>query len=110
MAANDLHDNLRAKERRPPRRLPAFAPAFVIAGVVLALVVGVWVALVDDPNGGRAVAVATVADSAPQATGSISSDGAAADGGAGQIAPDSPEPPDGLEVAGLPAVPNAASS
>jgi polysaccharide deacetylase 2 family uncharacterized protein YibQ len=41
------------------------------AGALLALVAALWVAVVDNPDGGRAVAVAAINDAQPAATGSL---------------------------------------
>ncbi|WP_034490572.1 divergent polysaccharide deacetylase family protein [Afifella pfennigii] len=72
MAADDLNSPLKRKTR-PPRK--GRLGVFVYAPIALAfgaLVTGlVWTALVDDPDGGRAVAVAHLGEDAPATTGSI---------------------------------------
>ncbi len=71
MAKNDLNKPLYRKARRSPIRRPAFAPILISAAVLLAIFAAFWVAVVDDPDGGRAVAVAAI-ENAPAATGSVS--------------------------------------
>lgn len=101
MARNDLNQPLyRETRERPPRRRPLIAPALVSAAALLALVAALWVAVVDDPDGGRAVAVAMIREAAPAATGSI------AEGEWGEAEP-AVAPRDSLELAALPAVPAA---
>jgi polysaccharide deacetylase 2 family uncharacterized protein YibQ len=72
MAANDLNSPLhREAPRVRRRRPPVFASMLVLAGALLALAAALWVAVVDDPDGGRAVAVAAIQDAQPAATGSL---------------------------------------
>lgn len=76
MAKNDLNTPMHRKGReRPgnPRRYPLFAPLLISFALVLAVVAAFWIAIVDDPHGGRPVAVATIADSEPAVTGSVAS-------------------------------------
>ncbi|WP_224404818.1 divergent polysaccharide deacetylase family protein [Afifella sp. IM 167] len=66
------------RKKRPPRKGRLRALYWVppaLAGVVLVTAL-VWTALVDDPDGGRAVTVARIGDNAevPQTTGSINID------------------------------------
>jgi polysaccharide deacetylase 2 family uncharacterized protein YibQ len=99
MARNDLNQPLYRKAReRSPRRRPVIASALVAAAILLGLVAALWVALVDDPDGGRPVAVAAIREAAPAATGSLA-DGAPAD--TRPIASSQPE----IELAALPVAP-----
>jgi uncharacterized protein len=103
MAKNsDLNQPFNRKpDGRPKRRLTLVAPALISAALVLAIVAAFWVAIVDDPGGGRAVAVATI-ERPPKATGSI------ADGeGADPNAPEAPAPAvPAADVAALAVPPN----
>ncbi len=79
MAANDLNTPLqdrRARARRS-RRLP-LAEILSVAAVALALTAIVWIAIVDDPDGGRPVEYAAIQDNAPQTTGTLGGERAAA--------------------------------
>ena len=102
MAANDLNIPLHRKGRAPaaPRR-PVIAPVLISAALVLALVAAIWVAVVDDPNGGRPVAIAAIRD-VPQATGSLPE--AEPAGSPGLDAVPSVTPQD-VQLAALPAAP-----
>ena len=80
MPPNDLNNPLR--DRTGPartssgRRRPVVAPTLIAAGLVAAIIAGFWIAVVDDPDGGQAVAVATIKDPSkeePATTGSIAS-------------------------------------
>jgi polysaccharide deacetylase 2 family uncharacterized protein YibQ len=72
MARKDLNKPLyRETRERPPRRRPFVVPVLVSAASLVALTAALWVAVVDDPDGGRAVAVAMIREAAPAATGSI---------------------------------------
>jgi polysaccharide deacetylase 2 family uncharacterized protein YibQ len=94
---------VREPEATKPRRLNV-APVLVSASLVLAVVAAFWVAVVDDPDGGRSVAVAKIQDAAPAATGSLAVD--AAD------EPDFGPPTDASEtdLAALPVAPDAGSA
>jgi polysaccharide deacetylase 2 family uncharacterized protein YibQ len=72
MAQNDFHKPFRQRTRPPasPRR-PVLLPALVSAAMLLATLATLWVAVVDDPDGGRTIAWATIRDAAPGATGSV---------------------------------------
>lgn len=72
MPPNELNRPLRRAIRQRSRRSPVIAPAIVGVALVLAVVAAVWVAVVDDPDGGQPVAVASIEDAAPAATGSVS--------------------------------------
>ena len=104
MAANDLNRPMRRKGRTTSasKRL-LFAPALVAAALFLAIFAAFWIAVVDDPDGGRPVVVATIKD-IPPSTGSISPDEPARDDGASAIG-GAPAP--GIELAALPSVPPA---
>jgi polysaccharide deacetylase 2 family uncharacterized protein YibQ len=71
MPANDLNNPLRRKLRPRSRRPSVIAPTIIAIAVVLAVVAAVWIAVVDDPDGGEPVAVASIQDAAPATTGSI---------------------------------------
>lgn len=102
MARDDLNQPLyRESSERPRRRRPLIVPALVSAASLVALVAVLWVAVVDDPDGGRAVAVAMIRDAVPAATGSIG------EGEWGKAAP-AAAPGDSLALAALPAAPAAA--
>ena len=60
------------------------ASAVISAALLLAVIAALWVAVVDDPDGGRAEAVAAIEDAAPAATGSVAA--------AGGLVPDEPMP------------------
>ena len=72
MPSHDLNTSLESKAGPPrSRRRLSVAPALAAGGFILALVAAVWIAVVDDPGGGRTVAVAAIEDAAPAATGSL---------------------------------------
>ena len=71
MAAKDLNTPFRKKAPRRPRGTPFMASVPIALAVSLAAVAAVWIAVVDDPDGGQPVAVAMI-DDAPAVTGSIS--------------------------------------
>lgn len=71
MPANDLNNPLRRKLRPRSRRPIVIAPMMIGVAVVLAVVAAIWIAVVDDPDGGEPVAVASIQDAAPATTGSI---------------------------------------
>jgi len=78
------------------------APLLIATASVVAVVAALWVAVVDDPEGGRAVASAVIAD-APEATGSL---------GAGVASPPAegtaPGAGDsGEQIAALPIIPSS---
>jgi polysaccharide deacetylase 2 family uncharacterized protein YibQ len=104
MAANDLNQPLRRKGRPAPAQgRRSFVPAALVsAAVILAMVAAVWVAIVDDPDGGRPVVVAAIED-VPDSTGSLAASGAA-NGPAAQV------PEVRLDMAALPAPPPATGS
>jgi uncharacterized protein len=101
MAKDDgLNEPLHGAVReRPPRRPPLIAPLLVVTASLLAVTAALWVAIVDDPDGGRAVAVAAIENAVPTATGSLPvSAGAAAGSKAGDASAE-------VELAALPVVP-----
>jgi polysaccharide deacetylase 2 family uncharacterized protein YibQ len=71
MPANDLNNpfHRRAQARRG-RRLP-IAPLLIGVAAIIGVVSLSWVAIVDDPGGGRAVAIAKIQSAEPAATGSL---------------------------------------
>lgn len=73
MSLNDLNQPLhrKAKARAARRRRAIVAPMLIAVAVVIAVIAAFWVAVVDDPDGGRAVAVAPIENAVPAATGSI---------------------------------------
>lgn len=97
MKKNDLIQPIDRPAPAPPapRRRPLVAPLLISAALVLAVVAAFWVAVVDDPDGGRPVAVATIEDAVPTATGSVSS-------GAGEVAANAPQA--GTQAIDAPAV------
>ncbi|MCT8267701.1 divergent polysaccharide deacetylase family protein [Afifella sp. JA880] len=72
MAADELNAPLKrpARPARKGRLRWLFYVPLVLAGVVFVTAL-MWTALVDDPDGGRAVAVADVKGAGPETTGSI---------------------------------------
>jgi polysaccharide deacetylase 2 family uncharacterized protein YibQ len=74
MPAHDLNNPLSSKARRASRTLPSIAPSLIALALLIAVLAAVWVAVVDDPDGGRSVAVAAIEEAAPAATGSLSDD------------------------------------
>ncbi len=90
MAPNDLQNPLRDRTgaSRPTsgqRGRPLVAPILTAAALVTAIVAAFWIAVVDDPDGGQAVAVAAIKgptkDTGPTTTGSIASRSAGIAGG-----------------------------
>ncbi len=86
------------------RRRPVVAPVIISIALVVAVVAALWIAVVDDPDGGRPVAVATIESSIPAETGSIATE---------EPATVRPLPPadlpsgasDEVQLAGLPRLP-----
>jgi hypothetical protein len=70
MPSDDLNKPLRRQVRPPAAKRGPFLPAALAGGLLLASAVAVWVAVVDDPDGGYPVAVASISD-APITTGSL---------------------------------------
>lgn len=107
MAKHDLNKPLQSRSPRVvPARRPVLAPALVVAALFLAILAAFWVAVVDDPDGGRSVAVAEIGDAAPTSTGSIA--GRELTGEADRPADTARAADQNLQVAGLPAPPPAA--
>ncbi|MYZ48657.1 divergent polysaccharide deacetylase family protein [Propylenella binzhouense] len=81
MSANDLNQPLRNRRPRSTGRGPTgiVIPAVVTLGCVLAALALIWVAVVDDPAGGRFQAVVAIADASPDNTASIGKAPAEAD-------------------------------
>ena len=104
MQKNELNRPIDRQAEKPsaPRR-PLFAPVLISFALILAIVAAFWVAVVDDPNGGRPVAVATIEDAVPTETGSLASGSVEA-----PLAPEAPpaaEQPDNIQLAGMPQLP-----
>lgn len=76
MPKNDLNQPIETKAAKPsrPARRPLVGPLLISVALVLAVVAAFWVAVVDDPDGGRPTAVATIEDAVPAATGSVTTD------------------------------------
>ena len=91
------------RERSLPWR-SFVASAVISAASLVAVIAALWVAVVDDPDGGRAEAVATIEEAAPAATGSLAASG-------GPSPPDKPTaeapPGEGPALAALPFPPAA---
>jgi polysaccharide deacetylase 2 family uncharacterized protein YibQ len=92
-----------ARERSVRRRRAVVAPLIIAAACVIAVVAAFWIAVVDDPDGGRSVAVATIQDAPPEPTGSVA-----------RVAPPAPARPTPqpnvspeVQLAALPARPSA---
>lgn len=96
MPDNDLDAPLQAKKRRQFSLSIPYAVLAASAAIGLALTAAVWVAVVDDPEGGRSVATTQIESDEPSATGSVTAPTAA------------PRTPSGGEssVAQLPVMPN----
>ena len=72
MAADDLNAPLRRRNKAEARF--SFSPlvwGLAACAFIVASVAGVWIAAVDDPDGGWPVAVASIEDSEPATTGSL---------------------------------------
>jgi polysaccharide deacetylase 2 family uncharacterized protein YibQ len=111
MAPNDLTTPLYRKGKPASTRRPVLAATLISAAALIALVAAVWIAVVDDPDGGRSVAVAAIKDAEPAATGSLGEPSAAdaALGGA-RSEPFPLAPDEGLELAALTAAPEDPSA
>jgi uncharacterized protein len=114
---NDLNKPIETKAGKPPRppRRPLVAPLLISVALVLAVVAAFWIAVVDDPDGGRPVAVATIENAIPTATGSVTtgtpSVTAESSGGQQQIQDleQPPRDPENVQLASLPQLPPAVS-
>lgn len=102
MKKSDLNQPFERQAEKPPtpRRRAFVAPLVVSVALVLAVVAAFWVAVVDDPDGGRPVVVAKIEDAVPEATGSVASEAPAT-----TAAPE--EQPQNLQLAALPQLPAA---
>lgn len=102
MSQSDLNQPLHraAKERSARRRRAVVAPVVIAAALVIAALAAFWIAVVDDPDGGRAVAVATIEEASPPATGSLAA-------GDGAEAPSADSGSDEMQLAALPVMPSA---
>ncbi len=111
MAPNDLTTPLYRKGNPASTRRPVLAATLIAAAALIALVAAVWIAVVDDPDGGRSVAVAVIKDAEPAATGSLGEPSAAdAALGAARSEPFPLAADEGLELAALPAAPGGPSA
>jgi polysaccharide deacetylase 2 family uncharacterized protein YibQ len=102
MSQNDLNQqplHRAAKQRSARRRRAVVAPIIITAALVIAVFAAIWVAVVDDPNGGRALAVATIEDASPPATGSLAAED-------GAEAPPADSGSDETQLAALPVMPS----
>ncbi len=106
MPQNDLNQPLHreAKARAVRRRRAVLAPVLIASACVIGLVAAFWVAVVDDPDGGRAVAVATIEEVVPEPTGSLTATAEPA-AAVPRPAEESQEREDELQLAALPARP-----
>ena len=113
MQKNELHRPFGRRVEKPsaPRR-PVIAPLLISVALIVAIVAAFWVAVVDDPNGGRPVVVANIEEATPTETGSVTTEaplapasGAPAMSAAPEM-PDATEPqPDNVQLAGMPQLP-----
>lgn len=72
MQKNELNRPIDRKVEKPsPPRRPLIAPLLISLALVVAIVAAFWVAVVDDPQGGRPAAVATIEEAVPVETGSV---------------------------------------
>jgi uncharacterized protein len=114
MIRNDLKQPIETEAPKPPKpaRRPLFAPLLISVALVLAVVAAFWVAVVDDPDGGRPTAVATIEDAVPTATGSVPTEPrrVATETEGGQPAQEVQQPPrdpENVQLASLPQLPPA---
>lgn len=97
------------------------APVVIATALVVAVIAGFWIAVIDDPDGGQAVAVASIQDKAPKTTGSIAArpagsggqtgaavETAALAGGAGARVPAGPAPDALIEISAFGPLPRIA--
>lgn len=81
MPPNDLNNPLTSDAGPPGRRRAVFAPMVITAALLVAVAAAVWIAVVDNPHGGRSVAVARISDPVPASTGSVAAGHGAGEGG-----------------------------
>jgi uncharacterized protein len=107
MRKNELHRPLAGGPRRSlaHRRRPVLAPVLVSIALIVAVLAGLWIAVVDDPDGGHPVAVASIQDPMPVATGSIVVPHPAAP--VSPLPAMQPPPSDETQLASLPMLPPA---
>ena len=74
MPPNDLNTPLYSDTRSATPRRSVIAPVLISTALLVAVVAAFWIAVVDDPDGGRSVALARIVDAVPAATGSLSRD------------------------------------
>jgi polysaccharide deacetylase 2 family uncharacterized protein YibQ len=117
MRKNELNQPIDRKIDTPaPRRRPFIAPLLISAALIIAVVAAFWVAVVDDPDGGRPVVIAKIEDAVPAETGSVAPDaGEAALPGPATVPADASVTPgastsatsDEMQLAALPQLPPA---
>jgi len=103
MQKNELHRPFGRRAEKPsaPRR-PIIAPLLISAALIVAIIAAFWVAVVDDPNGGRPVVVANIESATPAETGSVTTEAPVTS------VPEVPavtEQPDNVQLAGMPQLP-----
>ncbi len=106
MPKNDLTQPIPgATAPRPPvQRRSVVAPILISTAVVVALFAALWIAVVDNPDGGHPVAVASIEAAVPAATGSIAPSG---DTQSSLQQPAAQSSSDDLQLAALPMLPPA---
>ncbi len=113
MRKSDLNKPLAGgfASRRATRRRPVLAPVLISTAILVALVAALWIAVVDDPGGGHPMAVASIQDPVPNATGSIIATvpDARVASQTGADAGPQPPPSDEMQLASLPMLPPAIS-
>jgi polysaccharide deacetylase 2 family uncharacterized protein YibQ len=111
MLKNDLNKPLAGGSAPQPseRRRSFIAPVLVATALVVAVVAALWVAVVDDPDGGHPVAVASIEDPVPAATGSITADASVDQPAATPPASAPQQSGEEVQLAALPMLPPAIS-
>src|SRR5687767_2719973 len=108
MPPNDLNTPLYSDARSAIPRRSVIAPVLISTALLVGVVAAFWIAVVDDPDGGRSVAVARIADAVPAATGSLSRDPADATISPAPAEPASPLPAAREELAAVSGAPQGA--
>jgi hypothetical protein len=108
MLKKDLNKPIETKAAKPPApaRRPLVAPLLISVALVLAVVAAFWVAVVDDPDGGRPTAVATIEDAVPAATGSLATETPSVTSEITEVQ-QPPRDPENVQLASLPQLPPA---
>lgn len=109
MPPNDLNQPLHreARERSARRRRAIIAPAIIATAALVAVIAALWIAIVDDPDGGRAVAVAPIEEAIPEPTGSLAPDEAPPVPPEIAAPAEPPPPAPEVQLAALPVMPSA---